>query len=105
MQLTPQELRECLVEIKYSDIPIPTQKKIIDALLGKYKDNWITVEERLPKEGDSVLLQDREGNIAIGICKYIKGMKGFECGDWWASVINYLAWMPLPAPYREDGEV
>ena len=61
---------------------------------------WIPCSERLPEVGEICLLTVHE--------------YGWNCKDYTRVIIgeysdNYadhiLAWMPLPKPYREDGEV
>lgn len=63
---------------------------------------WIPCSERLPEMGERVLLQDQYGCREIGE-REIKGVQeGFSDGVWWSSANHYVAWMPLPAPYKED---
>ena len=33
--------------------------------------------------------------------KIADGVKGFSDGDWWSSANNYVAWQPLPEPFKE----
>lgn len=56
-------------------------------------DGWIPVEERLPVEGEEVLITTDVGLIATG---YI------HCFEWITGVEpDYpIAWRPLPDPYR-----
>ena len=64
--------------------------------IRKYmNDGWIPVEERLPAEGEEVLITTDVGLIATG---YI------HCGDWITSVEpDYpIAWRPLPEPYHPE---
>ncbi len=59
---------------------------------SKYEpDNgWIPVSERLPNDGDRVIVQMLNGHICI-----------IEFSAW--GVTNHLvAWMPLPEPYKEE---
>ena len=60
---------------------------------------WIPIDKKLPKEGESVLLQDHEGYISLEVKEKRKGIHGFANGDWWTSANNYVAWMPLPEKY------
>lgn len=61
------------------------------------EDGWIPVEERLPAEGEEVLITTDVGLIATG---YI------HCCEWITGVEpDYpIAWRPLPEPYRMDQE-
>lgn len=78
---------------------------------------WIPVSERLPEvhpfddgegmtwdESDDVLICMNYGNMHVAIYevdsearRYWVGMDGYEFN-------GVTAWMPLPEPYREDGE-
>ena len=58
---------------------------------------WIPVSERLPgKNGCYLVSTTGENNYIIDIAYYIEGM--------WHKASRIKAWMPLPEPYREDGE-
>lgn len=74
-------------------------RKLIDAY-----PKWISVEERLPEEGERVLilyeLRGDEENISIGWL----ANGGFDCWDdslWTMRSVTY--WMPMPEPPKEDG--
>ena len=67
------------------------------------ENEWIPCSERLPKVGQDVLFCDGEWTGE----GYMR-----EDGDWfqfrWSAFWRkeeVIAWMPLPKPYREDGEV
>ena len=77
--------------------------EIVQEVAEEYKDGWIACSERLPEENQEVILQDFYGNITIEKMKITDGgVKGFSDGDWWASANNYVAWQPLPEPYKES---
>ena len=64
---------------------------------------WIPVSERLPKVGEDVLFSIDTMYVSEGCLR--------DDGDWWQFRWNsvqpkkyVIAWMPLPEPYREDGE-
>lgn len=71
---------------------------------------WIPVKERLPKEDDFVLV------TVNGIYNHITFSDAIELGElcsdgtWFIDGYpdwnnpNVVAWMPLPEPYREEGE-
>ena len=61
---------------------------------GQSDARWIRVNEKLPKEGEEVLVSgyDTYGKRVI-IAKYQGEQYGFTCG-------LVSAWMPLPEPYR-----
>ena len=72
---------------------------------------WIPCSERMPEEGVNPITRDwyiylvsvSFGNGIVDIRHY-----KFGKGHWWhgdAIMDKYvLAWMPLPEPYREEGE-
>ena len=69
---------------------------------------WIPCSERLPKRDELVLVTYKTTD-RIHLCKYIDD--GSE-NPWWSYIDDccawnnvVLAWMPLPKPYRKDGEV
>ena len=56
---------------------------------------WIACSERLPEANQKVLTCDKDGWISVNVnMPYIGVRNDFECG-------YYVAWMPLPAPYKE----
>lgn len=56
---------------------------------------WIPCSERLPEANQKVLTCDKDGWISVNVnMPYIGVRNDFECG-------YYVAWMPLPAPYKE----
>ena len=74
---------------------------IVNEVAEEYKGGWIACTERFPEENQEVILQDFYGNITIGKMKITDGLEGFSDGDWWASANNYVAWQPLPEPFKE----
>ena len=78
--------------------------EIVNQLAEEYNNGWIPCSERLPSEGQTVLVQDFEDYYEVCNCETKNGIKGFSSGEWWSSANNYLAWLPLPAPYQQKGE-
>ena len=88
-------------------VPVADVHKAYDAVLGlPSAQRWISVTERLPESGQSVLIAENDTDpdwyAAIGQYKY---------GRWeWRDDMHtalppkVIAWMPLPTPFREGGE-
>lgn len=74
----------------------------IEALKERLKSEWIPCSERLPKDGQGVLVtvDDNEFDIKVGSCIYSDGVFFSALYD-----LDVIAWMPLPKPYGErEGE-
>lgn len=101
--MTDQELKEAILEIRNSTLPIPTQQKIIAELEGS---RWIPIDERQP-ETDTYILVSFENCNMPHIARYEEDESGgvFYPGDEEKSYISYglivNAWKPLPTAYRE----
>ena len=94
-------------------IAMERSKRIVKEMAEEYShrdDGWIPVSERLPEtdENRDYLVCSNNGriNIAEFICKTSGGADMSE--PWWLGEDGYdkypIAWMPLPAPYKEKGE-
>ena len=92
-------------------IPQSLYKAFFDGLMEMNKDicgiiknqpkvgEWIPCSKRLPEEFKNVLACGRTGFIFIA---KRSGDSWFE--DSGLGKVYVIAWMPLPKPYREDGE-
>lgn len=88
-------LRECA---KY-DQAENTFTEAADAIEELSKPKWIPVTERLPDQGESVLVYRRGDNrvqpkMRIDVCPYL--------GDGIFCLIDVAYWMPLPEPPKEE---
>ena len=70
--------------------------------LPSAEPRWIPCSERLPKDGQGVLVtvDDNEFDIKVGSCIYSDGVFFSALYD-----LDVIAWMPLPEPWKgeEDG--
>lgn len=97
----------------FLELDIELRPSAIDAITGMLKElpsaqpeqrwipcNWRTKEENLPQECKSVLICMKDG------CGYRIGVSYRTDYNRWEGYgrVNVIAWMPLPEPYRKDGE-
>ena len=75
--------------------PGGARKLMVDAPEVKPEPQWIPVSERLPEEGQQIIATVADNDLVdvFIIRGYFKKMHK-----------SVIAWMPLPEPYREDGE-
>lgn len=101
--MTDQELKEAILEIRNSTMPIPTQQKLIDELEGS---RWIPIAEKYPSNDTYILVSFENCNMP-DVARYEEDKNGgaFYPGDEEKSYISYglvvNAWKPLPIAYRE----
>lgn len=76
--------------------------------LPSAEDDWIPCSERLPAMGDYVLTYRPSLAMRMVVDSY-EGYYGEDDDEWYEGWVyggdKVVAWMPLPMPYREDGEV
>ena len=83
----------------------------IERMKGKERQQWISVEERLPEENKSVLLY-MKSRSSSGTCIQTGSIdKGFWFTQSYPGFqglanreFHVMAWMPLPEPYTEEKE-
>lgn len=70
--MTDQELIECVTEVKYSAIPEPSKKKILDVLHEKLKECGSMKAEVLPLQAVMILISgdtELQKNMCVQECK------------------------------------
>lgn len=94
-------------------IPSFIVKQWLDHLSSKVSQKWIPCSKKLPEikeghESDVVLCYTDTGSYAFSrLQENIFGQCGFECereDEYYTSVGEVIAWMPLPEPYKEVKE-
>lgn len=87
-------IKNAFEEFEKTDVP--------DANAGQ----WIPCSERLPEEGESVLISTKTSDrVYVGTYTKRYGFErreGFICADGFMWLNTAIAWMPLPAPFREE---
>lgn len=76
-------------------------------------DGWISVGERLPKQGGDYIVYAQDDDNLVGVWgENVVTCAMYDCGEWiWREndndyditvIVTY--WMPLPEPPRMEGE-
>lgn len=79
------------------------------ALKALCEPQWIPCQERLPEQYGNYLISIDGEELDIGTINPYDHRGWSLCdanGFYWANdrALNITAWMPLPEPYREEGE-
>lgn len=94
--------------IPLNDTAAEAFKMAIEAL---EKEEWISCDERLPEDWVPVLVTLKKPERLPAWIKarpenyfHIVDADVCENGEWTVNKKNVTAWMPLPKPYRKEGE-
>ncbi len=103
--MTEQELKECIAEVKNSDMPAPSKKKVASILYGQlYKNGWISCSKKIPDVPEGT--EDDfcpEFNVTVQGATEATTLKCDHDGTWFddfGNLYTVIAWQPLPAAYR-----
>ena len=66
--------------------------RTVEELPSVQQKHWIPCSERLPEDGERVLVTAKNGEVLFGS----------HLGKHWAFGSKVVAWMPLPEPYKEE---
>ena len=106
-------LHHAIRDLPHSAYTVEAFEMAINALKQQEKSRWIPVTERLPEDSQFVLMTIRrvgenynhEPFISVGYISWNQSV--WWCahdGDCKSKDVKVDAWMPLPEPYREEGE-
>ena len=67
---------------------------------------WIPCSERLPDKLGDYLVTDIRGNVYCSTLDYVLKEKyfGYDDDGYFVKDDTVVAWMPLPKPYKKEGE-
>lgn len=94
-------------ELPHSALSVEAFNMAIEALKEPKQGEWIPCSERLPEEHGYYIVQtDGSHNAVIDIAEYGKFFRKpeYECVWEWNKASKIIAWMPLPEPYKEEGD-
>ena len=80
-----------------------SEEAIDMAIEALEQTRWIPCSERLPDDSDYYLVTTSWGDVEQIWFAHKKDYDIAE-SEWRETDDNPVAWMPLPKPYREDGE-
>ena len=102
-----EEMRKDLIEIfdeEYEKRRMITPDFTAEKMTAKSyrKQEWISVDDRLPEDGETVLTINSESKMEV--CFYRTERKGIfqQCGGL-VLIFNITHWMPLPEPPKMKG--
>ena len=81
----------------FPDVSEEYKKGYRDGLRDKPEPHWIPVTERLPDEDGLYLVTTSKGQAQVHVFSHNGNSE-----EYWMRCNK--AWMPLPEPYREEGE-
>ena len=71
---------------------------------GLNADKWIPCSERLPSVGDTVLFVDEYALYEVcTVLEHEERMVLENSYGYWEDIADYIAWQPLPQPYKKEG--
>lgn len=94
--------RERLIDYRGSDY---SGVEALDMAIKAFEQTrWVSVSERVPEEGKEVLCFLDSEEMAILFLKNNWGRVEWVDGGFATRSYDVIAWMPLPQPYKKEGE-
>lgn len=79
------------------------EEALLMAIKALEQTSWIPVSERLPESDEqyhTFLVTDRKGKVTLS--EFYLSIKDKK--PYWSGMIDVIAWMPLPEPYKAESE-
>lgn len=97
---------KCIAQIRINrddmeDLVNKKVNEIVNNMKEPKTGAWIPISEKLPETGDSILVTYSDGEVGIVWSARPKVWGKYEKAN---NLIFPVAWMPIPEPYKEDGE-
>ena len=71
----------------------------IKNLASQHNNGWISVEDRLPEDGEVVIFATEAGMVESGW--YDANKNWCVTDSYFPGAFLFIAWQPLPAPYKK----
>ena len=91
-----KKLEQQWIPIKWHDCTDEDREKY-----GFSNDIVAVFDSEMPGDDQEILITTSYGSVEKGVCYIDEGFSLDSCYDW---IDDVKAWMPLPEPYREEGD-
>jgi hypothetical protein len=113
--MTREEAIAILDGFKHNPLFSSTHAQALDMAISALKGEWIPVSERLPEEREWYLAIFKEKDTNFHLIPRVADYIGHGENRWrlideegltqeYRDLLECVAWMPLPEPYKKGGE-
>lgn len=79
------------------------KKLDVTELSSTQPQQWIPVTERLPERGKTIMCCNKHGSVFTSALTFLQIHENRSVYACFGQHHGIIAWMPLPEPYREEG--